>query len=130
MRKEPTIQQLFSQFEINLYETSLKDNPKNLEALVALGHAYTKVGQNEKALGIDKQIVNLLPEDPTARYNLACDYSLLNMNDDALNALELAFLLGYHDFEHLEKDMDLNNLRQDQRYHELLNRVKTKLSIN
>jgi hypothetical protein len=74
---------------------------------------------------VDKKVVNLLPENPVARYNLACDYSLLKMLDEAFIELELACLVGYDDFDYLAQDPDLANLRQDPRYQQILTKLKS-----
>lgn len=128
MKSKPTAKQLFTRFETGLCEAALKTDPDNLVVLMTLGYAYTREGLYEKALAVDKKVVELLPEDPTAYYNLACDYSLLKMLDEAFAELELACRLGYKDFEHLEKDSDMENLRQDPRYQQILNMIGDHLS--
>lgn len=122
MKNKPTTKQLFVQFETGLYEAILKTEPDNTMVLMILGYICTKAGLYKKALVVDKKIVKLLPEDPTAHYNLACDYSLLGALDEAFAELELACRSGYKDFEHLEKDSDMENLRRDPRYQQILNR--------
>ncbi|MFN3467825.1 MAG: TPR end-of-group domain-containing protein, partial [Candidatus Brocadiales bacterium] len=51
-------------------------------------------------------------------------HSLLGHLDAAFNALERAVSLGYKDLGHLQRDRDLDNLRKDVRYQELLDRAK------
>ena len=111
-------------FQINFYEGLLEKKLDFIPALFALGDAYTKKGLFEKGLLIDKRLAKLKPDDPVAFYNLACDYSLLNQIDKSLSCLRLALSLGYDDFDYMEKDADLNNLRQDPRYKDLISEVK------
>lgn len=104
------------EFEIKFYENILKDNPDFVEALIALGDAYTKNGRYEEGLKVDQKLAKLKPKDPVVFYNLACSYSLLKELDVSLEALRKAIKLGYDDFSYIQKDLDLENLRQDKRY--------------
>jgi tetratricopeptide (TPR) repeat protein len=108
------------EFEISFFEQLIKENPDYTEALIPLGDSYTKMGLYEKGLLIDLRLAKLLPYDPTVFYNLACSYSLLGKTDDSICALENAINLGYNDFEHMENDPDLENLRSDNRYQKII----------
>jgi tetratricopeptide (TPR) repeat protein len=109
-------------FEISFFEEVLEERPDYLEALIALGDAYTKKGRYHEGLAIDKRLIYLKPDDPVIRYNLACSYSLLQMPDQCLEALEKAIRLGYRDFLFMEEDPDLAFIQKDPRYQELLSR--------
>jgi tetratricopeptide (TPR) repeat protein len=113
-------------FEIKFYEGILKLRPNFVQALVALGDAYTKRGLFEKGLDIDKRLIRIRPEDTLAWYNLACSYSLVNNVDAGLDALNQAIMLGYEDFSFMEKDKDLDNLKKDSRYQNLFKNSKLK----
>ncbi|MCM8801253.1 MAG: hypothetical protein NC912_04510 [Candidatus Omnitrophica bacterium] len=113
-------------FEINFYERILKERPNFIEALVALGDAYTKRGFYEKGLAIDKRLVELKPYDPIVFYNLACSYSLLGLIDEAIISLKKAIRLGYRDFRWLEKDADLENLRRSPKYNQIIKLILKK----
>lgn len=107
-------------FEISFYERLIKEKGDFVEALIALGDAYTKKGLYEKGLEVDKRLIKLRPEDPTVHYNLACDYSLLKKPEECLRTLEKAIQLGFRDFKYIDEDSDLDFIRQDIRYKELL----------
>lgn len=111
-------------FEIEFYERVLGESPNFKQALIALGDAYTRKGHYHKGLTVDKKLIKLKPNDPIVFYNLSCSYSLLEMKDLAFGALFRAIDLGYDDFEHLKKDPDLTNLRQDSRYLELISKFQ------
>lgn len=49
-------------------------------------------------------------------YNIACEYSLANMKDDAIRMLEISVKAGYKKYAHMEVDTDLNNIRNDERF--------------
>ena len=107
-------------FEICFYETLIKDKPDFVEALIPLGDAYTRKAEYRKGLEIDQRLTKLKPRDPTVFYNLACSYSLLKMKDAAIKALKKAIELGYDDFDYLSTDKDLENIKTDKRFKQLL----------
>ena len=104
------------EFEIQFFEGVTKRDKDFTEALQILGDAYTKTGQWEKGLRIDKRLARLCPDNPLVFYNLACSYSLLSQLDEAFAALHKALKLGYQDTKWLSKDPDLENLRKDSRF--------------
>lgn len=53
-------------------------------------------------------------------YNLACAYALSADRDRALDWLEIAIADGYDDFEHIKGDADLESLRMEPRYKEMV----------
>jgi Flp pilus assembly protein TadD len=115
-------QTIFDDFEIGLARSLLEADPRRVEALQTLGQALTRAGRHQEALEADLRLVNLRPRDPIAFYNLACSYSNLENLDGAFDALKRAFELGYNDYKHLLKDPDLENLRRDRRFRQLLDR--------
>ena len=115
-------------FEISFYEGLIKKKPDFVEALQALGDAYTKKGQYEKGLAIDEYLSQLQPDNPYVFYNLACSYSLLHQTDKAFRSIKRAIRYGYRNFDFLKEDKDLANLRNDIRFLRYFSRVEKKLS--
>lgn len=111
-------------FLAEFLEIETARHPGNLEALAELGHVYTRQGEYARGLAIDRKLVELVPHDPTARYNLACSLALLGARDEALDTLGRAIELGYDDAEHLTADEDLESLREDPRFVELVARLR------
>jgi tetratricopeptide (TPR) repeat protein len=107
------------EFEIKFFEGVAHRDPNFIEALQILGDAYSKTGQWEKGLHIDKRLAKLSPDNPLVFYNLACSYSLLKHLDQAFAALAHAVKLGYDDARWLIKDPDLNNIREDNRFKQI-----------
>jgi len=114
-------------FEIAFCESLIQKNPDFLSALRLLGDLYTKKGLFEKGLHIDEYLSHLQPQDPFIYYNLACSYSLLNQTDKAFRSIKLAIKCGYRDFEYLQNDIDLANLRNDSRFQRYFLRVRKKI---
>jgi len=111
-------------FEIAFYERLLDGRPDFVDALVALGEAYTRRGLYEKGLAVDLKLTQLKGDDPVVWYNLACSYALLKRPEDALAALERAITLGYDDVEWLLRDPDLASLRHSPKLRQLLDQRK------
>ena len=114
-------------FEIQFCEGVLQKKPDFVEALTALGELYTRKGLFEKGLMVDEKLVQLKPDDPFVFYNLACSYSLLNEINKSFRSIRKAINCGYQNFEHLERDHDLANLRRDSRFQHYYSRIKEQI---
>jgi tetratricopeptide (TPR) repeat protein len=107
-------------FELDFFEGVLNRNPEFIDALRVHGNNLTLKGRYADGLKIDHRLVELRPRDPLAHYNLACSYALLKKVDPALRALRKALELGYRNFRFLHEDSDLDALRKDRRFRQLL----------
>lgn len=87
-------------------------------------YALHELGRDEEALAWMQTIIDEDPSDAGNWYDYACLYARMNRIDDAMNALEKAFELGYRNFGHLEYDYDMDILRDLPRYKELVSRYK------
>jgi tetratricopeptide (TPR) repeat protein len=114
------------EFEIAFFNGIIEKNQNFAEALIALGDLYTKAGLIQEGLAIDERLVQLRPSDPIAFYNLACSYSLMGDIDKAFRSVKKAINCGYSDFLHMERDVDLSNLRKDKRFQQYIARVKNR----
>jgi len=110
-------------FEISFYEAILKRLPDSIDVLMALGNDYTRSGRHEQGLAVDRRLCELRTRDPIVHYNLACSCALLGQSEEALKALEQAIAFGYHDFDYMQRDPDLESLRGDPRYAALVARA-------
>ena len=88
--------------------------------LRVMGNNLTLKVHYTQGLVIDKRLVQLRPNDPLAHYNLACSYALLKRSDQALRTLRRALELGYRDFRYMREDHDLDSIRHDSRFRQLL----------
>jgi tetratricopeptide (TPR) repeat protein len=111
-------------FEIGFFERARRREPDSAPVLEALGHAYTQGGRLEEGLEVDQRLARLKPGDPIVHYNLACSYALMGSKEDGLDALGRAIELGYDDLEHLENDRDLDGIRNDERFEELVKKIR------
>ena len=107
-------------FEIDFFEGVLKRYPDYVDVLRVLGNLLTLKGRYAEGLTLDRRLVQLRPDDALAHYNLACSYALLKRPDHALKTLRRAVELGYRDFRFMREDRDLESIRHDPRFRQLL----------
>jgi tetratricopeptide (TPR) repeat protein len=107
-------------FELDFFGAILARNPDYVDVLRVMGNNLTLKGRYAQGLQIDKRLVQLRPGDSLAHYNLACSYALLKRPDQALKTLRLAVELGYRDFRYMREDRDLDSIRHDPRFRQLL----------
>ena len=107
-------------FEIEFFGRILERHPAFVDVLRVQGNNLTLKGRYAEGLQIDKRLIQLRPTDPLAHYNLACSYALLKRPDQALKTLRRAVELGYRDFRYMREDRDLDSIRHDPRFRQLL----------
>ena len=112
-------------FEIEFFSGILDRHPDYVDVLRVMGNNLTLKGRVREGLEVDRRLIQLRPTDALAHYNLACSYALLNRRDAALRALRRAVELGYRDFRYMRQDRDLDSIRDDPRYSELLREYET-----
>jgi len=119
-----TLDRQGQEFLARFLGTALERQPRNLLILGELANILTQLGRYEEGLALDRRLVDEVPRDPLARYNLACSLALLCRLDEALAELENAVELGYDDAEFLRQDDDLANLRDVPRFRALIERLE------
>jgi tetratricopeptide (TPR) repeat protein len=109
-------------FDIDFFERLLIRNADSLEVLRLLAELVSKKGLVGRAVELDAKVVELLPDDCLARYNLACSLARAGRPDEAIDSLSKAILLGYDDLAHVDVDPDLDSLRDLPEFRALLGR--------
>lgn len=107
-------------FELSFFESLHKRLPKDQRVVSVLAQLYTRAGQIDSGLKMDRKLVRLTPDDPVNHYNLACSLALKGRKADAVQSLRDAVGLGYRDFQWLQHDPDLAGLKDYQGFHEFL----------
>ena len=85
--------------------------------------ALTLLGESEKGIKLMEKLVS---EDITSienQYNLACIYALANQQKQAIEALSRAVGFGYSNEVHIAHDRDLENIRQEQGYLDIMHNL-------
>jgi predicted Zn-dependent protease len=98
-------------FDVDFFERLLARRGDSVEVLRVLAELVSRKGLVTRAVELDRRLVDLLPDDFLARYNLACSLARAGRPDEAIDSLSRAILLGYDDLAHMESDPDLESLR-------------------
>lgn len=91
----------------------------------ARGHMHfaitlARTGRMEEAKIKAARAIELSPNDPLMFYNAACFYANIGDKQRALQSLKEAFAVGYEFYEWAKRDPDLETLRGDPEYIELM----------
>lgn len=113
-------------FEVEFFGKLIAAVPDFTEVLHVQAANLTTKGRLKDGLAVDQQLVAVRPTDPTAHYNLACRYALLKEADQAIGSLRKAVELGYRDFGFIEQDHDLDSIRKDPRFRQLMKEARKK----
>lgn len=88
------------------------------------GSEYLLRKDLKKAIIFLEVSANSIPQDTFALYNLACAYSLDNQPKKAIKYLKAAVKYGYKSYDHMEKDTDLDNIRNKKEFKVLMESLK------
>ncbi len=107
---------------LEVYRKYLTNHPDD-----ARGHMYyavdlAQVGKKEEAKAEAAKALELSPDDPLMLYNAGCFYAQMGEKKLAIEALNNAVTVGYANFEWLERDTDLDSLRNEPEFIEMLKR--------
>src|SRR5207244_8495512 len=107
-------------FEIEFFGNILERQPDYVDVLRVMGNNLTLKGRYAQGLQIDKRLIQLRPNDPLAHYNLACSFALLKRLEQSVKTLRRAVELGYRDVRYMREDHDLDAIRHDPRFRQLI----------
>ena len=119
MKKNSESNKNTTTFEIEFFEKLIREKPDFVDVLIPLAEAYTKTGDYDRGLIVDKRLSKLRPDDAIVHYNLACSFSLTDKINEAIGTLKKAVNLGYDDFDYMNIDTDLSNVRNNTGYKEI-----------
>ncbi len=109
---------------IDDYQGFVGDNPSNGRGWFNLGWALHHSERFDEAIGAFEKAVSLDFRTGTSTYNIACGHAKLNHTDAAIEALEVAVEPGRIGYGQLEHDDDLDSLRDDARFQEILDELQ------
>ncbi len=101
-------------------ERHLEFNPDDARAVTMGAVSLCRIGERDRGLEWADRAIAIDADDAGVSYNVACLYSLEGEVDKALSSLALAVRAGFGPKEWLERDPDLDPLRGDPRFEELL----------
>jgi len=121
-----------AQSMIERTERAVTNDPTNGTALAAGAYALATFGQTDRAREWTRRALLLDPDNLNMRYNLACTMiRQLGDTDDALESLRQFFdrMNSASWIRHLEVDPDLDPIRDDPRFMEMLAAAKKRLGL-
>jgi tetratricopeptide (TPR) repeat protein len=110
-----------NKYDAALAQRLLKDLTLNMSRQ---GRAYLQKGDYRRAALFFEIAERAGNERPNLIYNLACVYSLAGNKKKALNYLGQAVKKGFNDLELIKKDKDLDFIRNEKEFKEIIREIK------
>lgn len=88
-------------------------------------YAYQGLGQYDKAIAAMDSIIAREEDRAGSYYDAACLYSRMEDKVNALRCLEKSLELGYNRFAHIERDFDMDFIRDTDEYKSLIRKYKS-----
>jgi superkiller protein 3 len=109
---------------VSCLKKAIKIDPKYALGYYDLGVILSrKKDGREEAMRCFKKAISLPLREPfpaLAIYSIACLHALAVRKKEALDSLEQALERGYRNREHIDEDEDLNRIRSDARFKEMM----------
>ncbi len=105
---------------LEVYEKYLSQHPDDSRGHMYFAVDLAQVGKKEEAKAEAAKALDLSPDDPLMLYNACCFYAQLGEKKMAIDALRSALSVGYANFEWLRRDTDLDPIRNEQEFIELI----------
>ena len=87
-------------------------------------YALHHLGRTDEAIEWIDKVIEEDPDNFGCWYDKTCLLSIAGKYDEAVQALETALKKGYRGLSHMEKDVDLNPIRDREDYKALINQYK------
>jgi len=100
-------------------------NPDDPRAATMRAVSLCRIGRVEEGLRWAERALELDPEDPGVAYNAACLFALAGDAGQAMAHLQKAVGAGFGNREWLERDPDLDNIRSEPRFQEIMAEMRT-----
>lgn len=113
---------------IQCYTKEIEKNPDNSELYFKRGETYRAIFKYTRAISDFIKVVELEPGNKNAYYAVATTASLALKNDYALQWLEKALESGFNNFQRIETDPSLDNIRKTRQFKSLIEKWRYKLS--
>lgn len=108
---------------LDAIEKQMKMFPDDARILYLGGAVSIRLGKNKQGLKWAELALEADPVEPMTLYGIACSFALIGHPDRAFECLEKAAKYGRLPREWIEKDPDLDPLREYPRYTALLNKI-------
>jgi serine/threonine protein kinase/tetratricopeptide (TPR) repeat protein len=108
------------QASLGVFPRYLLQHPDDARGHLLYAISLAQAGRNEEAKVEAAKALELSPGDTVALYNAACFYAQLKDKRLSLEALKNAILAGWVDYEWIKRDPDLDIIREEPEYIELM----------
>jgi TolB-like protein/Tfp pilus assembly protein PilF/predicted Ser/Thr protein kinase len=105
---------------MDVYPRYLSQNPDDSRAHIFYAHSLAHLGKMNEAEKEAEKALELSPNDALMSYNVACLHARLGNKDLSIKYLNQAINSGYANYEWIKRDPDLNTIRNEPEYIELL----------
>ncbi len=105
---------------LDLLPTHLLKFPDDSRARLFFATGLAKSGRSDEAREQLSRALEFSPDDPLVLYNATCAYSQLGEIRLSVQTLRAAFAAGYHRGDWIKRDSDLDPIRNDPEYIELM----------
>jgi tetratricopeptide (TPR) repeat protein len=99
---------------------AVEKDPKHLAARIELAYAQAQIGERDAALVNLQAAASTGDVDEQVHYNIACLLAQKGEKDNALRELAVAVKKGYANRALIERDTDLDPIRDDPRFRKIL----------
>jgi len=105
---------------ITVYERYVSQHPEDARAHMYFATDLAASGKADEAKVEAAKALELSPDDPLMLYNATCFYSQMGEKNLAVETLRNALAAGFVDYEWLKRDSDLDPIRNEPEYMELM----------
>ncbi len=106
--------------ELEVYPKYLARFPEDPRAHIFFAVALARAKCTDRAKSEAAKAIELNPYDPLMLYNSACFYAQIGEKDLAITTLKDSIEAGLENFEWIKRDPDLETIRNDPRYEEIM----------
>jgi serine/threonine protein kinase len=108
------------QILLNLYPKYLLKQPDDARAHMFFAIDLAMEGKTKEAKAEAAKALELDPTDPLMQYNASCFYAQVGEKHLALESLKNSVATGYEYYEWIKRDSDLDSIRNEPEYIELM----------
>jgi TolB-like protein/Tfp pilus assembly protein PilF len=105
---------------LEVYKRYLSQHPDDSRCHMYYATDLAQVGRKDEAKLQAAKAIELSPDDPLMLYNAACFYAQMGEKKEAIQSLRDAIAVGYGNYEWLRRDTDLDTLRDEPEFKELI----------
>ena len=105
---------------LEVYPRYLSQHPDDARGHMFFASSLVQNGKNEEGMAEAAKALELSPGDPVMMYNAACFYAVLGEKRLALEWLKNSIASGNENYEWLKRDSDLDTIRGEPEYAELV----------